>query len=320
MYFFMVALDSQFPRFPEGISPCGGLSESTEGCRLSVGVADDLPAATPSSFLGRSLPLPWLQRFESAFHRSPSRRNRSSGASLSVPVAMMRPSCRTGAGRPCSSRIGIDGTFPPQPAGCAVGISLGNLSAVLEAQGLFQAQLRVCRLRRKTPVAGRNCSSTLLASPMLPAPDTRSSERSWKMARKNHLNPPVPPWRLNWVGIPGRPEPGCLKTPGRCRGRRVSAEDHGSRKVLFFAEEGSTTVPVARRDQQRERRDLVPQPRMMTAVHLDPGPPGACAGGDDASAADWSAPPSPECAAGWPCRVSARSDSLRCEWLAAYLV
>ena len=41
--------------------------------------------------------------------------------------------------------------------------------------------------------------------------------------------------------------------------------------VLFFAEEGvdHRAGGVVDRDQQRERRDLVPQPRMMTAVHLD---------------------------------------------------
>ena len=83
---------------------------------------------------------------------------------------------------------------------------------------------------------GRNCSSTLLASQMLPAPASRSSvtSRSWNVPAVRSTRPLA--WgdrakiiwipsssmvRLNWVGIPGRPEPGvCLKTPCRSVGQQ----------------------------------------------------------------------------------------------------
>ena len=85
--------------------------------------------------------------------------------------------------------------------------------------------------RKRRLNRGRNCSSTLLASSILLAPASRSSvtRRSWKVSairstlplawgeRANIIWIPSSSMaRLNWVGIPGRPEPGvCLKTPCR---------------------------------------------------------------------------------------------------------
>ena len=87
--------------------------------------------------------------------------------------------------------------------------------------------------------------------------------------------------RLNWVGIPGRPEPGvCLKTP--CRSvvecdwyadmlHQALDQQEVAVGVLLLAEEGvdHRTGGIVHRDQQSERRRLAPQPRVMTAVHLD---------------------------------------------------
>ena len=86
--------------------------------------------------------------------------------------------------------------------------------------------------------------------------------------------------RLNWVGIPG----------GRARrvpedGVAVGVEGDGYAEMLhetldqqevvatvfLLAEEGGNhrTGGIIHRDQQRERRRLISQPRVVTAVHLD---------------------------------------------------
>ena len=87
--------------------------------------------------------------------------------------------------------------------------------------------------------------------------------------------------RLNWVGISGRPEPGvCLKTPCRsvyrAQGSAAALQEALDQQevavgVLLLAEEGvdHRAGGIVHCDQQRERWHPVPQPRVMTAVHLD---------------------------------------------------
>ena len=86
--------------------------------------------------------------------------------------------------------------------------------------------------------------------------------------------------RLNWAGIPGRPEPGVPEdsVPVGVEGggqAELVHETVDQQKVavgvLLLAEEGvdHRTGGIVHRDQQRERRCLIPQPRVMTAVHLD---------------------------------------------------
>ena len=84
--------------------------------------------------------------------------------------------------------------------------------------------------------------------------------------------------RLNWVGIPGRPEPGvCLKTlcrsvyrarvmPRRCR--RRWGQQEVAVGVLLLAEEGVNhhTGGIVHCDQQRERWHPAPHCGLLT-VH-----------------------------------------------------
>ena len=120
-------------------------------------------------------------------------------------------------------------------------IVLGHLPAVIEAQNLLKGQFRAQRpvrglralrgRRRRRLYRGRNCSSTPLASPMLLAPVKRSSvtSQSWKVPAVRSTRPlasgeganiiRIPSSsmaRLNWVAVPGRPDPRVyLKTPCR---------------------------------------------------------------------------------------------------------
>ena len=87
--------------------------------------------------------------------------------------------------------------------------------------------------------------------------------------------------RLNWVGIPGRPEPGVLPedpVPVGVQGEGNAAalqealdQQEVAVGVLLLAEEGvdHRAGGIVHCDQQRERWNPVPQPRVMTAVHLD---------------------------------------------------
>ena len=87
--------------------------------------------------------------------------------------------------------------------------------------------------------------------------------------------------RLNWVGNPGRP--GARRVPED--GVAVGVEGDGYAEMLhetldqqevvatvfLLAEEGGNhrTGGIIHRDQQRERRRLISQPRVVTAIHLD---------------------------------------------------
>ena len=163
----------------------------------------------------------------------------------------MQPSCRTDS-RP--SRLSRTSTAAPaMPGRSGPGsnwrVCSWNLTVLSLATLLLCLKHRICSRHNSgsrgrnagsgygggTPKRrlnrGRNCFSTLLASPMLLAPASRSSvtSRSWKVPAARSTRPF--PWgdrakiiwipsssmpRLNWVGIPGRPEPGvCLKTPCR---------------------------------------------------------------------------------------------------------
>ena len=143
-------------------------------------------------------------------------------------------------------RPGIAGAFRPWQQ--LEGVQLephrvvpGHPPAVFEAQDLVQAQLRVqrpeCRLRvlrrnLKTQVVsrqellqhgvclfngGRTSRAKFRDQPVLESA-CRSLHATFCLGRlgENHLNPSSSIARLNWVGIPGRLEPGvCLKTAWR---------------------------------------------------------------------------------------------------------
>ena len=87
--------------------------------------------------------------------------------------------------------------------------------------------------------------------------------------------------RLNWVGIPGRPGAGRVPEDPVPVGvecdwyadmlHQALDQQEVAVGVLLLAEEGvdHRTGGIVHRDQQSERRRLAPQPRVMTAVHLD---------------------------------------------------
>ena len=176
--------------------------------------------------------------------------------------------------------------------------------------------------RKRRLYRGRNRSSTPLASLMLLAPANRSSvtSRSWKVPAARSTRPLAWGERANIICIPSS-----SMAPAELGRRRreagpwcvpedpvpVDVEGDGNanalQQVLDQQEIGvglllRTEQGVGHRaggiidcDQQRERRNLVPQPRVVAAVHLDQHPHvGAFAGGvpgawADAFAADSSA-------------------------------
>ena len=113
--------------------------------------------------------------------------------------------------------------------------------------------------------------------------------------------------RLNWVAVPGRPDPRCVPedpVPVDVEGdgnanvlQQVLDQQEIGVGLLLLTEQGvgNRAGGVIDCDQQRERRNLIPQPRVEAAVHLDSASPvGAFAGGvpgawADAFAADSSA-------------------------------
>ena len=228
------------------------------------------------------------------------------------------------------------------------GVVTGHSPFVFEAQDLFQAQLRVqrpeCRLRvlrrdLEAPVepgqellqhaVGRHdaacpCQPEFRDQPVLKG-SRRSLHLTLRLGRQDeyHLNPQflhgpaelgrhpreagagrVPEDRVP-VGVEGD---GCAEMP------HETLDEHEVVGVLLLAEEGvdHRTGGIVHGDQQRERRRLVPQPRVVTAVHPDQharsGHPLAAytVPWADAFAADCSALPSPGCAAGWSGRCRCR--------------
>ena len=159
----------------------------------------------------------------------------------------------------------------------------GHSPPVLEAQDLFQAQLRVqrpeCRLRMFRgnpeslveprqellqhpvgfPDAARPAQTEFSYQPVLEgAPRSLHAALGLGRQGENHLNPQFlhGPAELGWH-------------PGEAGAGRVPEDP-----VLDPVPVGVESVDhraggIVYRDQQRERRRLVPQPRVMTAVHLD---------------------------------------------------
>ena len=228
----------------------------------------------------------------------------------------MQPSCRTDS-RP--SRLSRTSTAAPaMPGRSGPGsnwrVCSWNLTVLSLATLLLCLKHRICSRHNSgsrgrnagsgygggTPKRrlnrGRNCFSTLLASPMLLAPASRSSvtSRSWKVPAARSTRPF--PWgdraKIIWIpqllhasaelgGHPREAGAGCVSedpVPVGVQGDGSAATLHQGLHqqevivgVFLLTEEGVVhrAGGIVHRDQQREWRRLIPQPRVVAAVHLD---------------------------------------------------